>query len=256
MDYKDLPFFVRVASDFWFLLGFFAASTILFHLILVHWKKLSKRAWKKVDYIWLIIAAFALIPSANEARRFLGAIQAEQLKYRIEADYRMARYFIQSGSEWTCREFSKNVASPPDFDRVENEYAVTCAYYKALLADFPKDALVRFEPISLTNAIQRPNVTVEQLRDSFVGVDLEINSYNTDIARYNELTKLLEKSEAEDTLLVLGPLLLALALSLRITKVTGEIRIEGDGGKEKPHMDNSANSTPALVLDGGGPIVH
>jgi len=52
MDRFTFPAFTNV----WVVLPIFAAEVVLFHLFLVLWLKIGKRAWKIVYYIWLSLA--------------------------------------------------------------------------------------------------------------------------------------------------------------------------------------------------------
>ncbi len=60
---------------------------------------------------------------------------------------------------------------------------------------------------------------VEQLRE-------QVRRYNTALADVERLQVEAEKSELELTLAMIAPFLITVAIALRITKVTGEIRLD------------------------------
>ena len=63
-------------------------------------------------------------------------------------------------------------------------------------------------------------------KDSVDSLHQSVDVYNLVVREHAGLLESQEKSEFERTLAMLSPLLLAVALALRITKVTGEIRLE------------------------------
>lgn len=63
MNY-ELPVLIRTGWVF----GVFAVALIGFHLVLVFWLKLGRTAWKRVDYIWLIIGALGILSALERPR--------------------------------------------------------------------------------------------------------------------------------------------------------------------------------------------
>jgi len=57
----DYPF---LAKPLWMIVVF-ALFLVAFHILLVKVWPLQKQAWKKVDYIWLGVAALAIIGTAG-----------------------------------------------------------------------------------------------------------------------------------------------------------------------------------------------
>jgi hypothetical protein len=64
------------------------------------------------------------------------------------------------------------------------------------------------------------------LNDLFSDFDRTIDDFHGALHNWAMLNESSKRTSGEEMLLFLGPFLLAIALALRITKVTGEIRLE------------------------------
>jgi hypothetical protein len=226
MWYNDLPFPLRIASNPWRLIIAFVIFLIVFDLVLVRLLRLNKIAWKRIDYIWLIIAALGLLSTATESRRLLAVNEIEVVKFRAASEYKFLQSEIRSAKNWICSPFHRTEYSPPDYDEIVQEFSKACDYYDSLLVNLSSEPPTNFGRFDLPKNIQRPNVKNDSLRDSFIRLDSYIERYNQFSTEHANLIKLNDKTEFERGLTLLGPLLLAFALALRITKVTGEIKLE------------------------------
>lgn len=73
------------------LLVLFGFLLITLDLLLVRWLKLSKFAWKRIEYIWLGTVALGLISASAEVRNWLAAQQAQTAKLRAETQFSLLR---------------------------------------------------------------------------------------------------------------------------------------------------------------------
>jgi hypothetical protein len=226
MPYKDLPFLLRLASNPRLLLIAFVVFLIVFDLILVRLLKLDKVAWKRIDYVWLVVAALGLLSTATESRRLLAINELGVVKVRAASEYTFLQAEIRSAKNWVCSPFHRTEYSPPNYDEIVQEFSKACNYYDSLLADLSSEPPTNFGRFDLPKNIQRPNVKNDSLSDSFIRLDRYIERYNQLSTEHANLIKLNDKTGFERGLTLLGPLLLAFALALRITKVTGEIKLE------------------------------
>ena len=67
-------------TNVWVVLSVCAAEAVLFHLLLVLWLKIGKRAWKIVDYIWLSLAALGIFGAAGQARQLVATNTVARVK--------------------------------------------------------------------------------------------------------------------------------------------------------------------------------
>lgn len=122
-----------------------------------------------------------------------------------------------------CRTFARGPLSPPDFDAGQREYDKACDFARQLLNRLPSTPPANLSALRLD---ERPHITDDVLRDSFAGLDREAESYLRAKEALDQTVSASDRTSLDETLAVFSPLLLAVALALRITKVTGEIRLQ------------------------------
>ena len=211
------------ASALW-TLGIFLVALVSFHLILVVALKLDKVGWKKVDYFWLGFTALSLLTAASEVRRLVAGN-----RLAFDSTYRDATYerlrdradFMRSGA--VCVEFVRSEFSPSDFDESQAQFRKLCDYGKKLYASLPSKPPDAFLELKLP---ARPAVTDQSLLGYYEMFDSAWNEYAQAERWIKELKAASARTDTEEIFLFLSPIFLAVALALRITKVTGEIRLE------------------------------
>ncbi len=223
----SLPF----TASTWTILLIFVVLLIVFDLILVRWLKLGNFAWKIVDYIWLGVGALGLIGAASQSRQITAT---NFLPFAVEVKtmtFQSAQQYVSGyrGSPIICRTFTRTEFSPPpeELDRISKEYATVCTWFEQLYAVFPQT-----EPtggIDPTGFPVPPEVTSRDLQDIIGGFARTLDPYNVHATYVENLRRKAQRSEAETSLMIVIPLLLAIALALRITKVTGEIKLARPG---------------------------
>jgi hypothetical protein len=201
------------------MLGIFAACLALLHIFLVKLRPLQPRTWKKVDYVWLGVAAVGIIGAAGEARRLIAATYAEIAKVGASADYDLVRRKLEHiASPVVCRGMTA---------ALQAEYDQSCAFGRASLARLPADPP---NDSALAFLRERPPVTDGMLKAIFGELDLMLSRYSAARDRHTRLVGDSEYSFTDEALLSLAPFLFCFALALRITKVTGELRAKPEGG--------------------------
>lgn len=200
---------------------------MLLHLLLVKLSPLSSIQWKKVDYIWLSFALLGILAAAANNRSAIAGnlVQLAEARNRgsLEWVYRSADFGTSAA---ICRSFVRGPASPPqeEFDRIQREFNSQCSWFKSVVASLgPLDKRLQ-KPIDLQGLVGPPPAAAD---------DWAIKSLVSAVAVYNSSLRdldILQKEKApgdgELILQFLGPIVLALALALRLTKVTGEIQLE------------------------------
>lgn len=142
---------------------------------------------------------------------------------RTEFAYRSLRSDLVNPAG-VCIPHVRSEFSPPDFDEIVKEQRAICEWAEATVASMPTTLSAPY-PL-LENTGFKPFPGRAKYEESVIArINNSAEAYRQQQERYTMFANSLRTSEAEDTLTVLGPLLLTLALSLRITKVSGEIAL-------------------------------
>ena len=197
----------------------FVVALVVFHIRLVWLSPLSKAGWKRVDYYWLAFGALGLVGASGQAREtainaysgvvdgfyqgfdpvnYTVAISRERLTQRAQAvgqphDVKLA---YEAWEKWLNDVHDRVAASAPGA-RID----------ESVLAN---------EPIMLVEGAASATKDIRQA----------IRTHNQWVERRADLALATRQSIGEDILRLFSPVLLALALALRITKVTGELRLD------------------------------
>ena len=198
---------------------------VLFDAVLVRWLKITDKNWKKVEYLWLGAAALGLIGAGAQAGRFVGSnyIKNTEAKIALVESYADLRDSLEWGVDGgVCTNFQPQASSDKYLDEAVQEYANLCKKYTLLLARLPKE-LPPEAP-----SLEKLGFVMPQGQSRLVGAQIEMLEWR--VKRYEEIRSAYSRwrsnvsiGDFEGALIVLGPLLIAFALALRITKVTGEI---------------------------------
>lgn len=225
----QIPF--PLTTNLWVFLAFFSIALVLFHIVLVFAAKLGmtlgKKGWKKADYYWLGFTALGLFGASSQARHqvaknMLPTAASHASWAQDELTHEIGFYAEDPGI--LCRKFVRSEHSPPleQFDRVQRQWDDACQWIKRVAKVIPvKKAAVPIDVASL------PAAPASAETDGFIRtVKGYVAEYNQALRDRDALRKEAEHSATEATWVVISPVLLALALALRITKVTGELRLD------------------------------
>ncbi len=219
----QIPFYGEAV----WLIAVFVVTAIVLHLLFVVAFPLNKRQLKQIDYIWILIAVIGLYGSETQIRRAFAGEYIEMGLARVRAKYDFIRYQIKAftGPD-VCRETPRSELTAPNTAALQKEFDAACQYGRQIFEKLPNQppmAMREFDAIGLRD---RPAVSSAFLKSLYQDVDLSLETYATYLADYQRLRKINEYSELELIFAVVAPNLLAVALALRLVKVTGELKLE------------------------------
>lgn len=220
----------QLPTNAWKLLILFAFMLVILDLVLVRWLKLSKVAWKRAEYIWLGVAALGLISVSAEVRNWLSVQQAQTAKLRAETQFSLLRNYAGEVAppSYICRKFVRTEYSPDNFDEIKVEYEKFCEWNKRLLERLPVRLLDDLPDLKYSDYELGENPNDKVLIEYVSTIKMYFSNYQTHRNEYIKLNKASTRSDFEMVLFYLSPVLFCLALALRITKVTGEIKLENN----------------------------
>ena len=221
----SIPFFAQTA----WVVGVFILSLVVFDVVLVRVFKLKNRTWKRVDYIWLAVGALGLIGAVEGPRRSITTNLAALAESRLTGALSMLNSTAQFGSSAaTCRKFIKTDASQPEpeFSKIQAEYDQVCAWFRQAQPRIPADSHAISGAIPISAIGLPPEITDPGLKWQIDRLRADLLSVNQSIATLGTLQATQNRSLMEELVHFLGPMLLAIAIALRITKVTGELKNE------------------------------
>jgi len=201
---------------------------VLFDILFIRILKFDKIAWKRTDYVWLSIAALSLVSLSFQVRSWLAEQQAELAKIQAKTHFSLLLNYIgpQEPPRYICRIFMKDWYSTANFEEVQKEYDQICEWNRQLLKNLHKlsdDCLPKIE----YNNIKPPITPIDPiLREYLDTIKTYLNDYNKLRREYFNLKKKSLKNNFEEILFYIWPVLICVALALRITKVRGEIKLE------------------------------
>lgn len=212
----------------WWILVFFIVSLVILHILFVRQFPLSSVGWKQSDYIWLPMALLGIIGSVNENRTIVIETRLFMAMDQSAAALHRVIYAAESGTSIAiCRTFVVSPESPPPevMAKTQREFDAQCAWFKKVVAALKthatKDNRERLDVVQLIG--QQPSgghvLTYHELEQSLAW-------YNETLEYLKKLEEAKKDSSSIAAFRFLVPLLIALALALRITKVTGEIALE------------------------------
>jgi hypothetical protein len=224
LDPGDLPLAASIGG----ILLVFLIAALALDLVLVRWLKIGKIGWKRVDYIWLSLGVLSLVGAVAEARHLVIGRRLSEVRVRAANSYSGLRRFLENSaaSAALCRASTQAEFPPPESEaaRYREQYEQSCAWFRAATAAIPRAPDDRNGNVNLEAMPPRPVVTAPELVAAFATLDQTLGDYRRDHERLQFLLGRNQQSRLEEQLVIYFPVLLAVAIALRIAKVTGEIR--------------------------------
>jgi hypothetical protein len=214
---------INVLSNIWYALLALLITTSILHLILVYPKNLSKKQWKRIDYLWISLTAIGLIGATSNVKIALSKGQLSFANDRIPFQYEyLCSLLSPGGSKTVCRDFVREEYSPSNFDSIVADYNDACEWS---IKTYKLIALVDTSNYQLIDTTKIPVLETKHNK-WFKNIILDnIRGYNKLIEERRDSQNEIVNNQKND-LLFFTPLLLIFGLAIRITKVSGELRHE------------------------------
>lgn len=209
-------------SEPWKLIFILCLFTLLFHMFFIFLWPLSNATWKKVDYIWVGLAAVGVISLSIDLRHVV-ASKWENIEHgRASIFFDITKSMVTNPmSSYECR--YGNDHSDKDSEDFEIEFIKACNW---LIAVSVRMEGLDFSSIPELSAKDFPTVDFNGygLNDRPEWFFQMLTNYGQDRDRYVRTVKMKSPSPWESNLNFFAPFVLCLGIALRLTKVTGELR--------------------------------
>ncbi|TAM48409.1 MAG: hypothetical protein EPN55_00170 [Gammaproteobacteria bacterium] len=208
----------------WWALVIFLVGLIAFHFLLVWPRNLSKLGWKVVDYFWLATALLGVLGAVGIARQSAAQHLLATANVRVEGAASIVESALRFGTSGAiCRKFVRSEYSPPPevFNRIQGEFDEQCKWFtmawkRLETSPFAKRTSLTLQDLGNTIPRGGEEWAITYLRES-------LDRYNMAVANLERLIEAEKRTDAEKVLSLFAPFLLAIALALRVAKVTGEL---------------------------------
>ncbi|AZL86173.1 hypothetical protein EIJ81_09310 [Aliivibrio salmonicida] len=192
------------------------------HIPLWCGKNLSKIQWKKVDYLWPLVAGIGLMGTVSEVRSRVASDWAE-------TEHTRAVLSLESINDYTVNQLKSFLcASEPRVNRgVESQQS--CSWF-----------LNSANYLQSVNFNELPNLTFDSLpeitfRSELIESDVMwlqgmFDNYQSQKYAYESTVLETKKHPLEELFWYLSPYLICIAISVRVTKVSAELKMERQEG--------------------------
>lgn len=228
-----MPWFVSE----WFVLLVFLAFLLAFHAVLVWLFPQSQSFWRKVDYVWLSFALLGVLGAVGANSELVANAKLDREKFYLQISLRnLAEISEVASSDVVCRKLGDGepYATPSEMAERQKGYDYQCQWFSGLKGYFErseKEILEKVEPEGESGPL--PTGGVSEYNRMFRE---QIDSHNAAVSDALKLRDRAGPTFFSETLLFFGPFLIAVALALRITKVTAEI-LQQKAGQKPPEED-------------------
>lgn len=217
------------------LLLLFIFSLVFFHLLFVFVAPKSKKFWIRIDYYWVSLSLLSIITLVYNIRKELASGEIERQRARVVADYQIYAGAIESLFNYT-HEVNLDLEQKIFWDtRTKTNFLSSEIFLKNHL-----NALNRYKPEivdkneykfidSIKLSLNRYVSTLQDDKSSLIGFEIPANTMQYLTDSKDKMVQLYIESSRntfETITYFLSPFILTVAAALRITKVTGQLRLE------------------------------
>ncbi len=203
---------------------FFVILTILLHIMLIIFKP-GKLILRITDYIWILVAFIGLVKLTSDIRQMVVNNYVQNESLRVDH----ARSFLVDSLKYlkldACRTFFRTKESPDNFDEIVQDYNSSCLWFKKNIeqSPYPFDTIINNKDYFSS---MKQSVSNISMLEHIASIQKIQKTYLDAKDKLQNIEHLKSKADGELLLFYLSPLIICFALSLRLTKVTGDWMLE------------------------------
>jgi preprotein translocase subunit SecG len=194
----------------------FIILLLVLHFLLVVWHPLTAKQWKLAEYVWVGLAVLSTLGLVDEARRYKAELNAETLLEALERDQRRIDNWFNVYKVFACEE----QAEEQRYKKLCNWITLKSNDLELILGD--TDNLAPDIRLNILDGIEVPGIELSPAEKQIV--ENHVLHYGRTKAAYVDSVNISSASRVQRLLITLAPIFFAMALALKMTKVTGEYR--------------------------------
>ncbi|UTW56280.1 hypothetical protein [Kordiimonas sp. SCSIO 12610] len=204
------------ASDPLWVSIIFVILLVVLHMVFVVWRPLTAKQWKLAEYVWVALAVLSTLGLVDEARRYKAELNAETYLEALERDQRNIENWFNVYRIFACDEQSGVEAYKPLCDWLtlkSNDLALIVSDEDDVAPDIRLNILEGIKGESIMLSMAEKQI-----------IENHILHYGRSKSAYIDSVEISRASRVQRLLITLAPIFFAMALALKMTKVTGEYR--------------------------------
>ncbi|MBL4800341.1 MAG: hypothetical protein JKY45_00510 [Emcibacter sp.] len=222
---------LSLASNIYWVVGIFIFFTLLLHFLFVVWFPLSLRAWKLADYLWLTLAFLSTLGLVGEARQYQAETSHYESEWQATQSLSGVRNWYSHYQIFICSE----AKALKDKNLKDTQYHKLCNWLEGRINDLNlmQNGNTTFSELSPTGAedLQQYGPLIPRIEQKIL--TRRIAQYNDKRTLHLDNLKERERTTLQMIMVIIAPVMLAFALAIRFTKVTGEYRLLNPGKKKR-----------------------
>lgn len=204
-----MEYILRASSSLGWMIGNTVIFTAIFHWLWIYKYPLTLKQWKAVEYVWVLLAFLSALGLVDESRRFQAEARIMGDKIAAESALDRLGAWYQSYADYSCEQ-SDNPAGIQQY----------CSEFRQAMSDFAllKDTsgAIPEIPVPLIKLPKGEFPNESKIHDE------RFEQYQQARRHYLDAKTSSERSMIQQSLIILAPLMFAIAIGLKLTKVTGE----------------------------------
>lgn len=204
---------------------------IIFDFFLIYLFPQSKRFWKQVDYFWVSLGFIGIIGATTSLRKELSLAKSNYYEQPLLSNYNSLKKEVQMNYKY----FSDNIEGSRYLEfkdqKQARKFIIAGKFFKSQYDKILKynDTILKYKNLNYIDTLNfSHNKFISGIHDDHVKLMARSSEFYLNQLLYdkNEFIKnedLQYKNAFDWTLLFISPYLLAIAIAIRLTKVTAEI---------------------------------
>ncbi|WP_261904798.1 hypothetical protein [Vibrio fortis] len=190
--------------------------TLLLHIPIWCGFNLSRRKWKRMDYLWPFLAGIGMLGAVSE-------IRAKVAGDWVETEQTRAVVILESIEQFSLERLRGDVCSGQPSASDQADYHQACMWYLATAKTFRG---VDFSLLPSAKTLMVPAPDIALLESDSVWVSGMLNQYEKQKNQYIKTREAQLKQPIESLFWYVSPYLVCFAIALRLTKVTAELKLD------------------------------